>query len=406
MSFETGSIFPGLMGFQHFTAKAARFGIPLAFAFSLAIGAEVPPENFKIAFLGDQGLGAPSEGNLALIKREGAQALIHLGDFDYLNNPAAWEEQTDRLLGADFPQIAVIGNHDIGAWPGPQGYGELVARRLQKLGVSFVGEPGLQCAFHYKGILFVLTSPGVWPGDHAGFIRKQLAADSSLWRISAWHVNQSLMQVGTKPDEAGWEVYEESRIGGAIIATAHEHSYSRTYLLKSMINQTVASRLGPLRLRKGRTFAFVAGLGGGEIRPQYLNGHWWASIYTATQGASPGALFATFHVDGDPRKAKFYFKNIHDAVIDSFTVISEVDKPNRGPFDPPPRQPRVLQWNPADWHLPKGGNLSMRDISGRTLVSTENFDQTLTYTVQEAGIVILEVQSGNRRMQKKMVVLP
>jgi len=79
-----------------------------------------------------------------------------------------------------------------------------------------------------------------------------------------------------------------------IIATAHEHSYSRTHLLSSMIGQRIVSRSDTLRLRKGHTFAFVSGLGGGEIRPQTLNGAWWASVYTASQGAGHGALFGVF----------------------------------------------------------------------------------------------------------------
>jgi hypothetical protein len=36
---------------------------------------------------------------------------------------------------------------------------------------------------------------------------------------------------------------EESRKGGAIIATAHEHAYSRTHLLSDMMNQIVVSRM-------------------------------------------------------------------------------------------------------------------------------------------------------------------
>jgi len=59
--------------------------------------------NFKMAFIGDQGLGAKPEKVLALIKKEGAQAVLHLGDFDYTNNPTAWEKQINKVFGPDFP---------------------------------------------------------------------------------------------------------------------------------------------------------------------------------------------------------------------------------------------------------------------------------------------------------------
>jgi hypothetical protein len=33
-----------------------------------------------------------------------------------------------------------------------------------------------------------------------------------------------------------------------------------------------------------------------------------------------GALFIDFHVDGDPRKARAYFKTVSGAVIDAFEI--------------------------------------------------------------------------------------
>jgi len=47
------------------------------------------------------------------------------------------------------------------------------------------------------------------------------------------------MQVGSKPNETGWLAYEECRKGGAIIVTAHEHSYERTKTLISIENQII-----------------------------------------------------------------------------------------------------------------------------------------------------------------------
>jgi hypothetical protein len=126
-------------------------------------------------------------------------------------------------------------------------------------------------------------------------------------------------------------VYEIARRGGAIIATAHEHSYSRTHLLADVSQQVVASREQPLALAaddpttlrdEGRSFVFVSGLGGDSVRPQVRGGPWWASIYTADQDARAGALFGVFHHRGDPRLARFYFKDIEGRVPDEFLVTS------------------------------------------------------------------------------------
>src|SRR5262245_44355886 len=70
------------------------------------------PGNYMIAFIGDQGLGENAQAVLKLIKNEGAEAVVHSGDFDYQGNPAAWEAQINAILGSDFPYFASPGNHD------------------------------------------------------------------------------------------------------------------------------------------------------------------------------------------------------------------------------------------------------------------------------------------------------
>jgi hypothetical protein len=309
---------------------------------------EVPPPNFTIAFIGDQAFGPPAWAVLKLIKREGADAVLHQGDFDYLDLPWLWEAQINAILGREFPYFASVGNHDADRFRGRFGYQRFMKARLRRLGIPWQDDLGVQSSLTYKGIFIVLTAPGVFgPGDgyHDVYIHNELAADQSIWRISSWHKNMRLMQVGGKGNATGWGVYEESRRGGAIIATGHEHSYSRTHLLASAETQTVASTDEPLVLAlddpateedEGRSFVFVSGLGGADIRRQRLDGDWWASIYTSDQGAAPGALFGVFNYAGDPRLAYFYFKDIFGRVPDDFFVRSSLGE------DPPHTDPEPV----------------------------------------------------------------
>jgi hypothetical protein len=295
---------------------------------------ECTPQDFTIAFLGDQGLGADAEAVLTLILLEGADAVVHGGDFDYDDLPDAWDNQINAILGTNFPYFASVGNHDTNEFYTPGGYQDLLEARMNRLSIPWQGDLGVQSSFTYQGIFFVLTAADVYgagDGDDDLYIRDELAADDSIWRISSWHKNMRLMQVGGKQDDTGWGVYEESRRGGAIIATAHEHSYSRTHLLSSCENQTVASTDNTLVLAaddpgtaedEGQSFVFVSGLGGKSIRDQELDGPWWASIYTSDQGADYGALFGTFNYQGDPCLAHFYFKDISGNVVDEFFVQS------------------------------------------------------------------------------------
>jgi predicted phosphodiesterase len=281
--------------------------------------------NFKIAFIGDQGSGAETRAVLSLIKSEGADLVLHQGDFDYNDDPAAWDAQINDILGQNFPYFASVGNHDEASWDGPNGYQQLLENRMNRLGIPWEGDLGVQSTIKYKGIFIVLVGPGTMGSGHDAYIREKLAADNSIWSICSWHKNMRAMQVGGKSDETGWGVYEAAREGGAIIATAHEHSYSRTYLLSNMSNQTVATRSDTLVLTKGTTFSFVSGLGGESIRSQGLSGSWWASIYTSDQNANYGALFGSFNVEGTRNRASFYFKDIDGNVVDRFTVVSNVE---------------------------------------------------------------------------------
>jgi len=316
-------------------ALAAVFSLCIAIALPSLVWAqgEQTPANFKVAFIADQGLNSNAEAVLNLIKNEEADAVIHSGDFDTHDNPSGWDMQINSILGSDFPYFASVGNKDASRFYGSSGYQEFLEARMNRLGIPWDGDLGVRSSFHYKGFFILLTAPGTFGTGHDTYIRDQLASDNSIWRISSWHKNMPLMQVGGKTDETGWGVYEESRKGGTIVATAHDQSYARTHLLSSFKNQTVASTSNTLVLAsdnpstptdEGRSFAFVSALGGNGIYSQKRSGAWWASIYTSTQGATYGALFGVFNYQGNPRLAHFYFKDINGTIVDDFYVQSSV----------------------------------------------------------------------------------
>jgi hypothetical protein len=303
---------------------------------SRAPGIEGPPPGYKVAFIGDQGLGPLSEAVLQLIADEGADAVLHVGDLDYDDDPAAWEAQIDAILGPDFPYFTSVGNHDTAEWYVAGGYQERIAARMDRLGIPWEGDLGVQSTFSYEGIFYVLTAAGTvgaGDGNHDLYIADALSQTDAIWKVSGWHENMQRMQVGEKTDSTGWGVYEESRRGGAVIATGHSHTYSRTHLLSDMESQVIASIGDPLVLAaddpdtpedEGRSFVFVTGIAGRGIRDQQRDGDWWASVYTRDQAAEHGALFAEFGHGGDPRTARFYLKDIAGAVVDEFLVQSSL----------------------------------------------------------------------------------
>jgi hypothetical protein len=251
------------------------------------------------------------------------------GDLDYRNDPDLWDMMITKFLGADFPVFASAGNHDK-PWHGPNGYQAKLQARLNRIpDATCSGDLGVQSACTFRGLFFILSGAGTVPRspddpEHVAYLRDQLARTDAVWRICSWHKNQKLMQVGRKDDEVGWKPYETCREGGAIVATAHEHSYSRTHLMDDFETQSIASTSDTLVVEEGKSFVFVSGLGGSSIRRQRRDDPWWAAIYTRDQDAKPGALFCTFFVRGEPNRARCYFKDIDGKVPDRFELISGV----------------------------------------------------------------------------------
>jgi hypothetical protein len=234
-----------------------------------------------------------------------------------------------EVLGPDFPVFAAIGNHDTGDW---NEYRTFLEARADHVGATWYGDYGVESTIVYRNVVFVVLGAGTRGSvsSQEGFLADELQRYDNIWEVACWHKNMRAMQVGGKADETGWGVYENARIGGALIMTGHEHSYSRTNVLSDMTSQVVVVDASPYVIRPGETIATVSGLGGRSIRNQercrptsypYGCDGTWGSIYTSDQGASYGALFVDFHVDGNPRKARAYFKNVDGEVIDRFEIL-------------------------------------------------------------------------------------
>ena len=298
--------------------------------------------DLRVAFIADQGNTAESIAVLNLIKHEGAQMVLHQGDFDYYDNPDAWDRTISNVLGDNFPYFASIGHHDMKAW---NGYQEKLYDRLKKNpDAKCIGDLGIKSSCTYKGLFFLLMAPGDYTNDsdYDSFIKKQLNDNDFYWNVCSWHNDMYVMQTETEPNETGFEVYESCKNGGAIIANAHWHFYARSNTLINIENQ-IADPEWPesnkLRVEKGATFIFISGLGGNSVAPmteidsldpsiRILEGSThkvydeWPINYASDQDATYGALFCTFNPGGQLNKAYCYFKNINGVIIDAFTITS------------------------------------------------------------------------------------
>lgn len=300
----------------------------------------IPTEpNLKVAYIGDTGAGSNYKAVLNLIKAENVDFVVHNGDFDYQNNASVFFTALDSVLGAGYPYYFVSkGNHDTGDWTD---YAAEFKKRWDTTG-AVIDDPNLNdemWTLTFKGLQMVMVGQNGNNAAFASFINSKLTGDNHIWKMCNWHKNQNAMQLGTKSNEMGWDVYENCRKLGAVIATGHEHSYSRTFTLTNMTSQVVDTTCHPgapadrdrskVCIGPGRTIAFVSGLGGVSIRNQdrclpasfpYGCKNEWANVYASDQSAKYGALFITYNIDGNPKKARGVFKTVSGQVIDDFVL--------------------------------------------------------------------------------------
>jgi predicted phosphodiesterase len=292
--------------------------------------------NLKIAFVGDTADGNNWKSVLTLIKNEGAQAVMVAGDMTYDSDPAGWWTATESVIGQSWPVFLARGNHDDSSWSG------FLTEATNHLGGATRTTGPHNAA--YKTVFKGLSMVNIKKGDTSTTINNLFNGDTAQWKVCGWHQNPNKMQVGGKGDEMGWAVYEACRQKGAIIITGHEHTYHRTKTMTNTQSQTIDSSCSSgssLCVGPGRTFVSVIGTGGTGLRSQVrctptsatapfpsLNTSdpscpIWASIYTTNQGAKFGALFVSFNVDGNPKKARAYFKNNSGQTIDTYDIFAD-----------------------------------------------------------------------------------
>ena len=278
------------------------------------------PSQVKIAIIGDQSVNDNAHKLLKMIKQEGVELLMINGDFDYQNNPAAWKQMHDEILGESFPIIAVAGNHDADdSWTLWQEYQRITADWDANPNLSCTGTPGEESTCVYKGIKIVSVTPNQFDYEHTNYIKQAFDGDNNSWKICAWHKNMTKMQTGNKLNEAGWGVYETCRKQGALITTAHEHAYARSYLFSDIEHQVIADNdPSSAKLSRGKTVVILSGLGGKSSRPQQRDDAWWAHRENGDTGAVAGALICSFGKTNN--KADCYFKDIKKGVVDRFTL--------------------------------------------------------------------------------------
>ena len=131
------------LGIVTLLALVVAHGVQMGLVQAAALTETTP--NLKAAFLGDLGLSGNAQAALQLVQAEGADIVLHQGDFGYNETdsltPTNWDERITSILGGNFPYFGSVGNHVVGQWTD---YQQLLQARLDRIaGAAYTaGLPG------------------------------------------------------------------------------------------------------------------------------------------------------------------------------------------------------------------------------------------------------------------------
>jgi len=125
---------------------------------NLHSGVTTMPINLTIAYISDTGMGQSTKDVYRLIKSEGAELIIHSGDFDKDNYPVDFDARVSEVLGPHFPMLGVIGDSsDVAEWTDIPGYQDYFLLRLKKMpNITCSGTIGVNYWCVYRGLFFCL----------------------------------------------------------------------------------------------------------------------------------------------------------------------------------------------------------------------------------------------------------
>ncbi|KAG5459174.1 MAG: hypothetical protein BJ554DRAFT_457 [Olpidium bornovanus] len=168
--------------------------------------AQDPPPNFRVAFFGDSWTESESPELFRMLKEEGADMIVHAGDFTYSPDKTLIFRVVENTMGPNFPFVAVLGNHDLdephrgnqhSADP-VSGYQPLLLEQTAKANVKCDEDPrggaGAMQACYHQGLLVVNLSyrlkldfwRGISATDYAKFIDDTFDANPNVrWRYGA-----------------------------------------------------------------------------------------------------------------------------------------------------------------------------------------------------------------------------
>ncbi|GII99693.1 calcineurin-like phosphoesterase family protein [Sediminihabitans luteus] len=244
--FDRKATFTGL---QENTAYSYRVGTPGSWSPTSTFRTQDFDGDLEFLFFGDPQIGASgntaADGagwadtlDVAQATYPDAEMLFSAGD---QVNSAGSESQYDAFLAPsqlrEIPFVPTNGNHDVGSKAYEQHFN--VPNDDPTAGAGTATSSGGDYWFIYKDVLFVnINSNSRDDAAHNAFMEKVVAehGDEARWKVLAFH--HSIYSVAAHTDDSDIKARRASMpatisdLGFDVVLMGHDHSYTRSYLIK------------------------------------------------------------------------------------------------------------------------------------------------------------------------------
>ena len=242
--------------------------------------------SFIFATVGDISDSPEAYKVLNKLSRTNTEFTITLGDLGYVGNgnEKIWCDSVKDILGANYPFLALAGNHDDGTKDGD------ITEYVKCLPPNFdgvFGEYGIEYYFDYKNVArFIQISPNInnygfdysEGSEHLNWVIGAInrARDSGIqWVVLGMHKN--CINPGTKSCEIGEDLFNAAIENGVdLILQGHEHAYFRSSqlslggdcekILKDTFSASCVSNTDGEFIKGKGTVLVISGAGGRSLR--------------------------------------------------------------------------------------------------------------------------------------------
>ncbi|AWS47947.1 metallophosphoesterase family protein [Streptosporangium sp. 'caverna'] len=230
--------------------------------------------NFDFLFFGDPQIGSSGDAvkdgaglqdtlKVSLAANPNAELLVSGGDqVESANNEAQWNAFLASNKLRQYPWAATIGNHDVGGKAYEQHFWTPnTDRSAPYYSGSATTQSGGDYSYIYKGVLFIDLNSNAYANGadaaHIGYVTDTVKKYGSQAKYTVLVYHHSIYSPADHANDGDNQLRRKdfptafSNLGVDLVLQGHDHSYSRSYVIKNGAKANPSEKPGAAQVEQG-----------------------------------------------------------------------------------------------------------------------------------------------------------